>query len=281
MRTARVLLGLVALASIALTGCSKREDLKLAEVKDRVITVFDFEDAYARVSEQFLPKAEAEDEKKKEFLTTMLNREVMAVKADELGYDKDPSVAQGMEAFRRMTMQVAYLRKEVGDIKVSDADVKKAYDLMGSTVSMKQILCDRQEQAQEAYEALKKGQDYESVITQYSKADDAKDGGTVITAPYGALVPEVEDQVFALPVGGYTKPIFTVQGWVILKVLKVDSVAKKSPAEFDAIKERLRERIHNQRESAAINNFTEKLREQYGVTWNYDNLEPTEKKMVL
>ena len=102
MKFARLSLGLVAVMSIALTGCSKREDLKLAEVKDRVITIHDYEDAYARVKPEFLPKKEG-DEGKREFLDTMINRDVMAVKADELGYDKDPSIAQGMEAFRRMT----------------------------------------------------------------------------------------------------------------------------------------------------------------------------------
>ena len=273
MRTARVLLGLVAVASIALTGCSKREDLKLAECKDRVITIHDFEDSYAQVKDEYLPTAEAEDEKKKEFLDMMLNREVLAAKADELGYDKDPAVAQGMEAFRRMTTQIAFLRREVGEIKVSDADVKKYYDMMGTTVSMKQILCDREEQAQEAYKALKDNPDFESVIMQYSKADDAKDGGTVITAPFGQLVPEVEEEVFKQSVGGVTEPIFTVQGWVILKVLKIDKVGRKSPAEFEAVKDRLREQIHNQREAIAVNAFTGKLRDQYGVVWNYDNLE--------
>ena len=102
MRIARLWLGLVAIMSIALSGCSKREDVKLAEIKDRTITIGDYESAYARVKEEFLPKAEG-DEGKKEFLMTMVNRDLMAVKADELGYDKDPSIAQGMEAFRRMT----------------------------------------------------------------------------------------------------------------------------------------------------------------------------------
>ena len=110
MRIVRLWLGLVAVMAIALTGCSKREELKLAEIKDRVITVHDYEDAYARVKKEFLPK-EMDDAGKKEFLMTMVNRDLMAVKADELGYDKDPSIAQGMEAFRRMTTQVAYLRR--------------------------------------------------------------------------------------------------------------------------------------------------------------------------
>jgi len=273
MRIVRLWLGLVAVMSIALTGCSKREDVKLAEIKDRVITVGEYEDAYARVKKEFLP-AENEDEaaRKKEFLMTMVNRDLMAVKADELGYDKDPSIAQGMEAFRRMTTQVAFLKREIGEIEVSDADVKAYYDKMGTSVSFKRLLCDREEQAMEAYQALKDGQDFTSAITQYSKAEDAKDGGTVITAPFGQLLPELEGPVFDLPVGGFTEPILTLQGWVIIQVIKIDKNPKQEAA-FEDIKERLRTQIYNQRESVAVNNYTEKLREQYGVTWNYDSLE--------
>jgi hypothetical protein len=36
-----------------------------------------------------------------------------------------------MEAFRRMTTQVAFLRREIGENKVTDADVKRFYDLTG------------------------------------------------------------------------------------------------------------------------------------------------------
>jgi parvulin-like peptidyl-prolyl isomerase len=270
MRIVRLWLGLAAVASIALTGCSKREDLKLAQVKDRVITIHDFEDAYARVKPEFLPKTTGE-EGKKEFLTTLINRDVMAVKADELGYDKDPSIAQGMEAFTRMTTQVAFLRKQVGDIKVSDADLKKHYDRLGSSVTFKRILCDRKEQADEAYQALKKGEDFTSVLTRYSVSDDAKDGGLAISAPFGALLPELDGPVFDLPVGGYTEPILTPQGWVVVQVQKIDKGTQ--PAPYEKMKERIREQIKNERESLAINDFTEQLRDKYGVTWNYDSME--------
>lgn len=271
MRIVRLWLGLVAVMSIALTGCSKREDVKLAEIKDRLITVGDYEDAYARVKKEFLPDTMDVDGKK-EFLMTMVNRDLMAVKADELGYDKDPSIAQGMEAFRRMTTQVAFLKREIGVIEVSDADVKAYYDKMGTSVSFKRLVCDREEQAMEAYQALKDGQDFTSAIMQYSKAEDAKDGGTVITAPFGQLLPDLEGPVFDLPVGGFTEPILTLQGWVIIQVIKIDKNPKQE-AEFEDIKERLRTQIYNQRESVAVNNYTEKLRDQYGVTWNYDSLE--------
>jgi len=270
MRIARLSLGLVAVASIALTGCSKRDDLKLAEIKDRVITIHDYEDAYGRVKAEFLPKKTGEDGKK-EFLDTMINRDVMAVKADELGYDKDPSIAQGMEAFRRMTDQVAYLRKQIGEIKVSDADCKRYYDLQGTAVNFKRILTDTKDQADAAYQALKNGEEFTAVLTQYSVSDDAKDGGTVITAPFGALLPQLDEPVFRLPVGGYTEPVFTPQGWVIIQVVKIDKVSKPQGS-YEDVKEKIRTQLKNERESVAVNNYTEKLRDQYGVTWNYDSM---------
>jgi len=271
MRTAGLLLGLVTVASIALTGCSKREDLKLAEFKDRSITIGQFENAYAKVLPEFLPKATGE-EGKMEFLTTMLNREVMEAKADELGFDKDPAVAQGMEGFRKMTLQVAHMRKVVGEIKISEKELRDHYDKLGTSASVKQIICDRPDEAQAAHAALEGGQDFESVIKQYSKAEDAEEGGTVIALPYGQLMLEIQEPVFSLPVGGYTKPIATVGGWVILKVLKFDKTGKK-PATFESMKPRLEEELKNSREAAAINRYTEKLREEYGVTWNFDALE--------
>lgn len=271
MRIVRLWLGLVALGLIALTGCSKREDLKLAEIKDRVITVHDYEDAYGRVKEEFLPKTEGE-EGKREFLDTMINRDIMAVKADELGYDKDPSVSTGMEAFRRMTLQVAFLRKEVGEIKVTDAEVKEYYDRTGSSVSFKRILCDREEQAMEAHQALDEGLDFTSAITRFSKADDAKEGGTVITAPFGQLLGELEGPVFDLKIGEYTEPLFTAQGWVIIQVIKIDKTSKQKIA-FEEVKERIRTQMAASKENLLVDRYTEELRQKYGVTWNYDSLE--------
>jgi parvulin-like peptidyl-prolyl isomerase len=115
-------------------------------------------------------------------------------------------------------------------------------------VSFKRILCDREEQAEEAYQALEGGLDFTSAITQYSKADDAKEGGTVITAPFGQLLPELEDPVFNLKVGEYTEPIFTAQGWVIIQVIKIDK-SEKQKVPLEEVKERLRQTIASQRET--------------------------------
>ena len=264
------LLGLGLIASIAVTGCSKREDLKVAEFRDRSITVGQFETAYARVEPVFLPKATG-FEGKKEFLNTMLNKEVMAAKADELGYDKDPAVAAGMEQFKRMSLNVAYLKKQVGDkVTVTEEEVREYYDNTGVSLSVKQLLLDTEPQAEEAYTALQGGMDFDSACRRFSKSDDAADGGLVVTANFGALVPELQTPLFRLPVGGYTEPVFTSHGWVIVKVLKRSDPIQKPP--FEEMQEELTKRLRAIKEGIALNAYTDKLRGDYGVEWNYDNI---------
>jgi parvulin-like peptidyl-prolyl isomerase len=270
MRVAPSLLGFALIASIAVTGCSKREELKVAEFKDKVITVAAYEDAYANVQPQFLPKATGM-EGRKEFLNTMLNKEVMAYKADELGYDKDPAVVQGMEGFKRMTLQVGYLKKRVADkVTITDKDLQEHYNNMGVTLSVKQILTDTADQAEECYAALKGGLDFDSACRQYSKSEDGADGGLVVTVAFGALVPDLQTPLFRQPVGGYTEPVLTQHGWVIVKVLKRSDPVQKKP--FAEVREDVEVVVRRNKEAMELNKFTEKMRDDYGVAWNYDNM---------
>ena len=270
MRISRIWLGLVVPAVIAATGCSKREELKVAEFKDQVITVADFEAAYARVDPAYLPKATGFDGKK-EFLNTMLNKYVMAYKADELGYDKNPNVTQTMEMFTRMALQVAFLKKEVADkVTVSDEEVKQHWQNQGVSMECKQILCDTEEQAQEAYQAIQDGLDFDTAVRQYSKNDDASTGGTIFTAAYGQMTPEVQVAVMAAPVGGVTPPIMTSEGWILMKVLRRNEGRKKP--NFEDVKEEYELAVRNFKEKIALNAFTNKLRDDYGVTWHWDNI---------
>lgn len=270
MRISRIWLGLVVPAVIAATGCSKREELKVAEFKDQVITVADFETAYAKVDPAYLPKATG-FEGKKEFLTTMLNKYVMAYKADELGYDKNPNVSQTMEMFSRMALQVAYLKREVADkITVSDEEVREYYENKGVSMECKQILCDTEEQAQEAYQAIEEGLDFDTAVRQFSKNEDASTGGMVFTAAHGQMVPELQVAVFSVPVGGVTPPVKTTSGWVLMKVLRRNEGRKKP--NFEDVREEYKTEVKQFKEAIALNEFTEKLRDDYGVTWHWDNI---------
>ncbi len=270
LRTLRTIVLALPLA-LLVTSCGKREDAKLAEFKDRVITVGEFEDAWARVDESFLPKATDRNEKIREFVTTMLNRKVMEYKADELGYDKDPTVVQGMETFRKMGLQAGYLKRRVADqITVSEEEVREHYANKGVVLSVKQILCDTPDEANEAYQMLLEGNDFDSVLRQYSKSPDAEEGGKVVTIAYGAYSPILQRKLFPLKVGEFTEPIETPYGFFIIKVLRRTQPKQKEP--FEEIRDRLEKEVRVQKEMLLTNEVSKKIREKYGVKWYWDGL---------
>lgn len=271
MRARVVVLGLLMPIAILLTSCTKREDLTLADYgDDGKITIGEFEKAYVVVNPEFLPKTGGV-EGRREFLTTMLNRKVMAHKADELGYDKDPAVVQGMESFTKMGLQAGYLKRKIADqITVSEEEVREHYRNKGASLAIKQILVDTPDEAEEVIAALERGTDFESVCMEYSKSPDAAEGGQVLTIAYGRYSPELQEAIFKLDIGAYSEPVLTPYGFFIIKVLRRDEARNKEP--YEEIHDTLEQEVRVIKERLETNNHTDRLREEYGVEWYWDNL---------
>ncbi len=210
MSCSRLVLPTLILAlALSLASCSSREDVVLAEFRDQTITVAQFEKAYSVVKPKFLPKATGV-EGHKEFLTTMLNKGVMAYKADELGYDKDPAVVEGMETYRPMALQVAFMKFRIDDLnEVTEEQVREHYRNKGSKVSVKQILVDTPDQAEEVYQLLVNGADFESVCREFSRGPDAEQGGRVLDVTYGNYAAKLQKVIFEQPIGGIAEPIWS------------------------------------------------------------------------
>jgi peptidyl-prolyl cis-trans isomerase C len=145
----------------------------------------------------------------------------MAYKADELGYDKEPSVVQGMESFTKMGLQAAYLKRAILDkVKVTDEEVQNHYRNQGATLSIKQILIDTPDETERVHQMILDGADFESVCREYSKGPDAEEGGRVQTVSYGSFAPEFQNAIFNIGVGDVADPLITPYGWFIIKVLR-------------------------------------------------------------
>lgn len=259
------------LAVVFLFSCSKNKDeMVVAKINDRVITLQRFENSYKNVDVKFLPQ-KGGFEGRKEFLETMINKEVMAAKADELGYDKDPVVVEGMEMYKKLGLQAAFLKFRVADkVKVTEEDIKGIYEKDGATLSVKQILLDTMEEAQEVYQLLKNGGDFDTICKQYSKSPDAEVGGKVLTVSYGGFAPEFQREIFALPVGGVCSPIETPYGYFVVKVLKKEKKANPRPLEEE--RARLEKLARSYKEMEMTNQLSEQFRQKAGVQWYNDGL---------
>ena len=75
-----------------------------------------------------------------------------------------------------------------------------------------------QKSSQGIYDQLKGGADFAATAKASSGGPTAAQGGDLGQFKHGALAQVLEEKTFPLPVGGFTEPIRTRQGYVILKV---------------------------------------------------------------
>jgi peptidyl-prolyl cis-trans isomerase C len=255
-----------------LTGCGSKspEDILVAKVNERSITMANYEKAWAAVEARFLP---ADDDLvgRKKFLETMINKEIMAVKADELGYEKDSYVISGMEQFRRVGLTMGYLKIKVADnINITENDVKKCFeDFYGRSLQIKQILMDTEAEALEVVELLRGGADFETTCKQYSKGPDAESGGQASTAVWGNYQPHFQDELFSTAAGDVTDPILANYGYFIIKVLKENRRPERPYEEF---KDDVRMKLKQQAQMRGAAKMAEDIRDKHNFEFYEQNL---------
>jgi len=115
-----------------------------------------------------------------------------------------------------------------------------------------------QAKADQVYALLQKGGKFDDLAKQYSDGPTASAGGDLEYFKRGTLSKDLEQQVFAMKVGEYTKPIRTNQGFVILKV------TEHTPAGVPPLKDvegRVQEQIYMTKMQPALREYLTKLRE--------------------
>ncbi len=120
------------------------------------------------------------------------------------------------------------------------------------------VVVQAQAKADQVYALLQKGGKFEDLAKQYSDGPTSAAGGDLEYFKRGTMSKDLEQQVFELKVGEYTKPIRTNQGFVILKVTE-HQVAGIPP--LKDVETRVQENIYIQKMQPALRDYLTKLRE--------------------
>src|SRR5208283_2623845 len=120
------------------------------------------------------------------------------------------------------------------------------------------VVAQAQAKADQVYALLQKGGKFEDLAKQYSDGPTSAAGGDLEYFKRGTMSKDLEQQVFELKVGEYTKPIRTNQGFVILKVTE-HQVAGIPP--LKDVETRVQENIYIQKMQPALRDYLTKLRE--------------------
>jgi peptidyl-prolyl cis-trans isomerase SurA len=142
-----------------------------------------------------------------------------------------------------------FYNKNINDFK------EEEYKLRQIFISNKQS--DSQDKVTAAYSQLKEGKPFESIAKEFSDDPSAADGGDIGFVKSGDLVPELRGAVRTLAPGSYTDIIRTPYGFLILKLIetkKGDTVA------FEAVKDKIHERIIQIESEKKYKEYMNKLR---------------------
>jgi peptidyl-prolyl cis-trans isomerase SurA len=132
-----------------------------------------------------------------------------------------------------------------------------------------EMIADADKKANEIYEKLVKGEDFETQVTRFSDDFNTNEKGGVLP-PFGSgtttrMLPEFEEAAFALKTDGeFTKPVKTQYGYHIIK-----RISWKDIAAFESMKKDLQNKVkRDDRSKLTQDYFVQKLKKEY----NYSNV---------
>lgn len=205
---------------------------------DLAIRQSEFEAALKTLPEQYQQYAMGAG--KKQFAEDYLRMKMLAAAGTKAGLDKDPEVISQLSLMRENLVANAQLQKIEAGIKISDEDLKKAYDankgqyeqvkarhilvaFKGSPAAPEGKPALTEEEAKAKAEDLRKqlvgGAKFEDLAQKESDdVGSGSRGGDLGEFGRGQMVPEFEKAAFEAKVGDLTPVVRTQFGYHVIKV---------------------------------------------------------------
>ncbi len=111
---------------------------------------------------------------------------------------------------------------------------------------------------------LKDGKKFEDLVKEFSDDPGSKNtGGLYKEITYGSFAKEFEEAVRSQELGKVGEPVKTTFGY---HLILVEGRTPKQPAEFDKVKDRLKQQMQPERKESLFKSFLEDTRKEVGFT---------------
>lgn len=224
MRKTILAFAIVILAIVA--GCGEKDNSTqvIARVDTREITVADFERISETIDQKYLPTTN-DLEGKNVLLNHMINKEVMALKALAMGYEKEKWFVDLWAQYKGPFMIAQLMDQMVAQkVVVTDEEAAEYYRQMHFEYTLSQIVTANEDEVVEIRERAVAGEDFAELAKKYSLGVGAEHGGYVGANPVGRIHWWVEEALFEMESGDISQPMKTATGWAIIKVHRKRSV---------------------------------------------------------
>jgi peptidyl-prolyl cis-trans isomerase C len=273
---------ILAATVILFTACSQSENTaksdgsELATVGEATITQEDYLRELSALPEWARNRFKTDDDKK-EFLDSLIEKEVLYKEAKKNRLDKDEVFLVKLKEFEMMNLITVLLEKEIRDkVKVDDSELKADYDSnldkykKDAGISASHILVETEDDGKFILAKLNEGADFAELAAEHSKdPSNAGNGGELGFFSRGRMVPEFEDAAFALNVGETSELVKTQFGYHIIKVTEKKEGSQLS---FEDAKGMIQRDMLSKKQRDVYQSYVEGLKKDTKININTDAL---------
>lgn len=189
----------------------------VARVGNKVISDSEFLERY-----EFTPGfrrhiKQMDDSNKLEFLFTLIAEKLFALEAKNLRLDTTEVIQFSRKAFERMFVRDKLFQEEIRNkISVSEKELIEATIKNNSKLYVNFLFSQDKNEIEELYDYLTQGIPFDSILAESPEFEEQKEPIEVL---FGQMEDSIEDSLYKMKVGQFTKPILTPDGWYIFKLV--------------------------------------------------------------
>ncbi len=261
-----ILIALVGLVAFSY-ACTKREDLVVAEVGAKKITVGEVEKISETLENKYLPETD-DLEGKKYLLNHMINKEVMTLKATGAGYEKEEWFVSFWNQFKNPFLVAAMMDEKIRKpVTVSEKEVDDYYEKMHYEYTLSQLVVTDEQEAWRIRELILGGEDFGEMAKKYSIDPAAANGGLIGANVVGKIHYWVEEALFKMKEGDVSEPLRTSTGWALLKVHQIREIVPELERSY------AEKRVRAIKEKKGIETYKAKIEDEIELKFFPDAVE--------
>ncbi len=206
------------LSVFVLTACQTQNKKVIATVNNEKIYFDDYKNRY----EQFLLSTGIKDTypNRRNILNSMITEILLYEFDDNASVFKNPEYRKEKKWTEDQTL-LGYLqdREVFAKLTASEKELRQAFVRLNQRVAARHLYASTLEEANELYELLQNGADFNLLAKQvFTDSTLRNNGGYLGYFTWGDMDLNFENAAFTLPVGKISRPVKTEQGYSIIKV---------------------------------------------------------------
>lgn len=236
---------------IFIVNCQNKENNKaIATVNGEIITVTEFVNA--------LPTGFASDSVEQNYRQSLIDNLIVkklfmqAAKKQGLDQEIQPILERDKKS---MMIRALYDDVVTKNLKISRRKLRQAKSLLAQEVHLKLIITNDKESADKAYQELKRGLSFDSVVKIYSVGPNIDSGGDVGYIPVLYLEPILQKAVMKMAIGEFSTPLACEEDYKIIQLVG----KQKSDLDKATIHKNAKMFLEQNKSRELANNYLDKL----------------------